>query len=114
MVAMGALTAGMPRCALDCASSPLHSATLLLLPPAAASMRLSLAGWNFICQVSEGGVSMTAFVLLSCYRRGLSGWDVGPKWGVVLHDRGRAERQDKASCGTHIMHPPPPAYSRRV
>ena len=58
-------TEGMPRWPRGCVSTTSQSTTLLLLPPAAASIRLSLCGWNLICQVSDGGVSITAFVLLS-------------------------------------------------
>ena len=47
-----------PRGLLCCCCRP---------PPAMISE--SLCGWNLICQVSDGGVSITAFVLLSC--RGL-------------------------------------------
>lgn len=60
------LTEGMPKWPRGCVSTTSHSTTLLLLPPAAAMMRASLWGWNLICQVSDGGVSITAFVLLSC------------------------------------------------
>ena len=60
------LTEGMPRCPRATVSTTSQSTTLLLLPPAAAIIRLSLCGWNLTCQVSDGGVSITAFVLLSC------------------------------------------------
>ena len=47
---------------------------MLLLPPAAANIRLSLCGMNLICQVSDGGVSITAFVLLSCNEMTVLSW----------------------------------------
>ncbi len=59
----------MPRWPRACVSTTSQRTTLLLLPPAAAMISESLCGWNLICQVSDGGVSITAFVLLSC--RGL-------------------------------------------
>lgn len=59
-------TAGSPSCSRMDASSPLQMTTRLLLPPAAATSRLSAAGLKAICHVSDGGVSMTHFVLLSC------------------------------------------------
>ena len=65
----------MPRWPRGCVSTTSQSTTLLLLPPAAASIRLSLCGWNLICQVSDGGVSITAFVLLSCSKMNMLSWN---------------------------------------
>ena len=67
-------TEGMPRWPRGCVSTTSQSTTLLLLPPAAANIRLSLCGMNLICQVSDGGVSITAFVLLSCNEMKVLSW----------------------------------------
>ena len=52
-------------CSAFWAVSQFQSATELELPPAAAIVSVSAVGWKQICHVSEGGVSMTAFVLVS-------------------------------------------------
>ena len=58
-------TPGTCRSCSFWAFSQFQMAMLCELPPAAAIVRVSAVGCILICQVSEGGVSMTAFVLPS-------------------------------------------------
>ena len=59
------LTPGIGKSFSFSAVSQFHMAMLCELPPAAAMVRASAVGWILICQVSEGGVSITALVLPS-------------------------------------------------
>lgn len=58
-------TPGIDRSCSFWAFSQFQMAMLCELPPAAAIVSASAVGWILICQVSEGGVSMTALVLPS-------------------------------------------------